>query len=275
MFSVPTAVLLLTSFSMIAPILQSVAPYRLRGLTFAVSSIYVFFIGATGGAAVSSLLDISFGPRTAILIVTIPSILIGGFLIIRSSKFVRNDLSLVVAELQEELEDHQRRAAEPDSIPVLQLNAIDFSYGNVQVLFDLAFEVKRGEVLALLGTNGAGKSTALRIAAGLETPSRGVVRLEGQTVTFTSPEQRSRLGIHLLPGGKGVFSEMTIAENLEMGAFAYRSDRADIRAPDRAGLHPVPGAGRTKDRAGRHALGRSAADAGAGRSACCTTRRSS
>jgi ABC-type branched-subunit amino acid transport system ATPase component len=98
----------------------------------------------------------------------------------------------------------------------------------VQVLFDLAFEVKRGEVLALLGTNGAGKSTALRVAAGLETPSGGVVRLGGRTITYTSPEQRSKLGIHLLPGGKGVFSEMTIAENLEMGAFAYRSDRADL-----------------------------------------------
>jgi MFS family permease len=84
-FSVPTLVLLLTSFSMIAPILQSVAPYRLRGLTFAVSSIYVFFIGATGGAALSALLDESFGPRTAILLVMIPSILIGGTLIIRSS----------------------------------------------------------------------------------------------------------------------------------------------------------------------------------------------
>jgi ABC-type branched-subunit amino acid transport system ATPase component/predicted MFS family arabinose efflux permease len=228
-FSVPTAVLLLTSFSMIAPILQSVAPYRLRGLTFAVSSIYVFFIGATGGAALSALFDASFGPRTAILIVSIPSILLGGILIIRSSRFVRNDLSLVVVELQEELEDHKRRQADPDSIPVLQLNAIDFSYGNVQVLFDLAFEVKRGEVLALLGTNGAGKSTALRIAAGLETPSRGVVRLDGRTITYTSPEQRSRLGIHFLPGGKGVFPEMTIAENLEIGAFAYRSDRADTR----------------------------------------------
>jgi len=228
-FSVPTSVLLLTSFSMISPILQSVAPYRLRGLTFAVSSIYVFFIGATGGAALSALLDASFGPRTAILLVMIPSILIGGSLIIRSSRFVRNDLSLVVVELQEELEDHKRRQADPDSIPVLQLNSIDFSYGQVQVLFDLSFEVKHGEVLALLGTNGAGKSTVLRIAAGLETPSRGVVRLEGRTITYTSPEQRSRLGIHLLPGGKGVFPEMTIAENLEIGAFAYRSDRTDTR----------------------------------------------
>jgi ABC-type branched-subunit amino acid transport system ATPase component len=228
-FSVPTVVLLLTSFSMITPILQSVAPYRLRGLSFAVSGIYVFFIGATGGAALSALLDGAFGPRTAILLVMIPSVLLGGLLIIRSSRFVRNDLSLVVVELQEELEDHRRRQANPELMPVLQLNAINFSYGNVQVLFDLSFEVQRGEVLALLGTNGAGKSTALRVAAGLATPSGGVVRLGGRTITYTSPEQRSKLGIHLLPGGKGVFSEMTIAENLEMGAFAYRSDRADVR----------------------------------------------
>jgi ABC-type branched-subunit amino acid transport system ATPase component/predicted MFS family arabinose efflux permease len=227
-FSVPTVVLLLTSFSMITPILQSVAPYRLRGLSFAVSGIYVFFIGATGGAALSALLDGAFGPRTAILLVMIPSVLLGGLLIIRSSRFVRNDLSLVVVELQEELEDHRRRQANPELMPVLQLNAINFSYGNVQVLFDLSFEVQRGEVLALLGTNGAGKSTALRVAAGLATPSGGVVRLGGRTITYTSPEQRSKLGIHLLPGGKGVFSEMTIAENLEMGAFAYRSDRADL-----------------------------------------------
>jgi ABC-type branched-subunit amino acid transport system ATPase component len=89
--------------------------------------------------------------------------------------------------------------------------------------------VNQGEVLALLGPNGAGKSTVLRIAAGLETPSRGVVRLGGRTITYTSPEQRSRLGIHLLPGGKGVFPDMTIAENLEIGAFSYRSDRADTR----------------------------------------------
>jgi ABC-type branched-subunit amino acid transport system ATPase component len=92
----------------------------------------------------------------------------------------------------------------------------------------VSFEVKRGEVLALLGTNGSGKSTALSIAAGFETPARGVVRLNGQTVTYTTAEQRSRLGIHILPGGKGVFSEMTVAENLEMGGFAYRSNRADL-----------------------------------------------
>jgi ABC-type branched-subunit amino acid transport system ATPase component len=135
----------------------------------------------------------------------------------------------VVLELHEEQEEHKRQAADPKSIPVLQLNNVDFSYGHVQVLFGVGFEVRRGEVLALLGTNGAGKSTALRVAAGLVTSDRGVVRLNGRTVTYATPEQRSRLGIHLLPGGRGVFGDMTIMENLEMGGFAYRGDRADLR----------------------------------------------
>ena len=228
-FSVMVTVLTLGAFSMVGPVLTSVAPYHLRGLTGAVGAIYLFFFGATGGAVLSAGLDQAFGPRAAVLIVMIPTTIIGGFLIIRGSRFIRNDLSLVVLELQEEQEEHQRQAADPESIPVLQLNNVDFSYGHVQVLFNVAFEVRRGEVLALLGTNGAGKSTALKVAAGLVTADRGVVRLNGRTVTYATPEQRSRLGIHLLPGGRGVFGEMTIYENLEMGGFAYRGDRAEMR----------------------------------------------
>jgi ABC-type branched-subunit amino acid transport system ATPase component/predicted MFS family arabinose efflux permease len=228
-FSVMVTVLTLGAFSMVGPVLTSVAPYHLRGLTGAVGAIYLFFFGATGGAVLSAGLDQAFGPRAAVLIVMIPTTIIGGFLIIRGSRFIRNDLSLVVLELQEEQEEHQRQAADPESIPVLQLNNVDFSYGHVQVLFNVAFEVKRGEVLALLGTNGAGKSTALKVAAGLVTADHGVVRLNGRTITYATPEQRSRLGIHLLPGGRGVFGEMSIQENLEMGGFAYRGDRAELR----------------------------------------------
>ncbi len=228
-FSVPVVVLLLTAFSMIGPVLTSVAPYRLRGMVNAVGGIYVFFVGATGGAVLAALLDSVVGVRATVLLIMIPSILIGGFFIIRSAHFIRNDLSLVVVELQEELEEHRRQEEDPARIPVMQLNGIDFSYGHVQVLFGLSLEVQRGEVLALLGTNGAGKSTALRVAAGLETASRGVVRLNGRDITYTTPEQRNRLGIHLLQGGKGVFPQMTVAENLEMGGFVYRSDRADLR----------------------------------------------
>ena len=228
-FSVLVTVLTLSAFSMVGPVLTSVAPYHLRGLTSAVGAIYLFFFGATGGAVLSAGLDQAFGPRAAVLIVMIPTTLIGAYMIVRGSRYIRNDLSLVVVELQEEMEEHRRQAADPESVPVLQLNNVDFSYGPVQVLFGVAFEVRRGEVLALLGTNGAGKSTALRVAAGLVTSDRGVVRLNGRTITYATPEQRSRLGVHLLPGGRGVFAEMTIMENLEMGGFAYRTDRAELR----------------------------------------------
>jgi ABC-type branched-subunit amino acid transport system ATPase component len=159
----------------------------------------------------------------------IPSSIVGGALILRSSTFIRNDLSLLVAELQEDLAEQERGRREPDQVPVLQVRDIDFAYGPVQILFGVDLEVRRGEVLALLGTNGAGKSTLLRVIAGLGTPARGVVRLNGRTVTFVSPERRAALGIHLLTGGRGVFPSMSVRENLEVGAFAYRSDPADVR----------------------------------------------
>jgi ABC-type branched-subunit amino acid transport system ATPase component/predicted MFS family arabinose efflux permease len=240
-FSVLVTVLTLSAFSMVGPILITVAPYHLRGLTGAVGAIYLFFVGATGGAILSAGLDQAFGPRAAVLIVMIPTTLVGAYMIIRGSRYIRNDLSLVVVELQEEMEEHRRQAEDPGSIPVLQLNNVDFSYGHVQVLFGVGFEVRRGEVLALLGTNGAGKSTALRVAAGLVTSDRGVVRLNGRTITYATPEQRSRLGVHLLPGGRGVFGEMTVMENLEMGGFAYRNDRAELRRriEQVLGLFPV------------------------------------
>jgi ABC-type branched-subunit amino acid transport system ATPase component/predicted MFS family arabinose efflux permease len=224
---IPATVLLTVSYSMFWPVVQSVTPYRLRGLGAALGSLYVFFIGATGGAILSGLFTNAWGPRTALLLLFIPSTIIGGLLLYRSSRSIRSDLSLVVAELREELKEFERHKADPDRIPVVQVADIDFSYGQVQVLFGIGFEVRRGEVLALLGTNGAGKSTILQVVAGLGTPSRGVVRLNGRNVTYVSPEQRARLGVQLLPGGKGVFPAMTVLENLEMGSFIYRRDPTD------------------------------------------------
>jgi ABC-type branched-subunit amino acid transport system ATPase component len=164
-----------------------------------------------------------------VLLLIIPSSIIGGALILRSATFIRHDLSLIVAELQEDLAEQERRSQDPGSVPVLQVRDVDFSYGPVQILFGVDLEVNRGEVLALLGTNGAGKSTLLRVVAGLGTPSRGVVRLNGRTVTFVSPERRAALGIRLLIGGRGVFPTMTVRENLEVGAFTYRGDPAEVR----------------------------------------------
>jgi ABC-type branched-subunit amino acid transport system ATPase component len=220
-------VLMITAFTMVGPVLQSIVPYRLRGLGVALGAVYVFFVGATGGALLAGIFTNAWGPRGAVLVLGIPSMFIGGLLVVRSASTIKGDLSLVVAELREELDEHQRQQASPTTIPALQVNAVDFSYGHVQVLFDVGFEVRKGEVLALLGTNGAGKSTILRVIAGLGTPSRGVVRLDGVTITYVAPEQRVHLGIRLLPGGKGVFPQMTVRENLEMAAYIYRQDHAD------------------------------------------------
>lgn len=224
---IPSAVLLSASFAMVGPILTSVVPYRLRGMGSALGAIYIFFVGATGGSIIAGILVNAYGPRVAVLVLGVPSTVIGGFLIIRSSTFIKDDLSMIVAELREELEEHRRRSEDLDAVPAIQVNHIDFSYGSVQILFDVSFEVRRGEILALLGTNGAGKSTILRAIAGLGTPSRGVVRLDGRNITYVSPEERSRMGIHLLPGGKGVFTDMTVRENLEMALWNYRGDDAD------------------------------------------------
>ena len=97
------------------------------------------------------------------------------------ARFIRNDLSLVVEELLEEQEEHHKRTTQGAATSrSLQVANIDFSYGPVQVLFDVDFEVQQGRDLALLGTNGAGKSTILRVISGLAVPERGVVRLNGQ-----------------------------------------------------------------------------------------------
>jgi ABC-type branched-subunit amino acid transport system ATPase component len=227
--SIPGTVLLAAAFTMVGPVITSVVPYRLRGLGSALGSIYVFLIGATGGALLAAFLTNAYGPRAAVIILFVPSTVIGGVLILRSSTFINADLALVVAEIREEQEEYERRAKDANAVPALQVSHVDFSYGQVQTLFDVSFEVKKGEVLALLGTNGAGKSTILRCISGLGTPSRGVVRLDGRSITFASAEQRTRLGVQLLPGGRGVWNDLTVGENLEVATFQYRSDPDDVQ----------------------------------------------
>ena len=245
-FSIPTLVMLSTAFAMVGPVMQAIVPYRLRGSGTALITIYIFFIGGTGGGLISFMFADAWGPRVTTLVLTIPSAVIGGWIMYRSARHVRKDLSLNVQELFDE-QDEQRRTAGDGEVPALQLNNIDFSYGPVQVLFDVAFEVRKGETLALLGTNGAGKSTILRVISGLGIPQRGVVRLGGRTVTYTSPQLRSRLGIQQLPGGKGVFPDMTVHQNLVMGAYIHRSDGDDVERRISSVLELFPDLERRQD----------------------------
>src|SRR4051794_40540055 len=103
------------------------------------------------------------------------------------------------------------------------MESIDFSYGHLQVLFGVSFHVGAGEAVGLLGTNGAGKSTLLRVLAGLERPSAGTVTLDGRDITGVPAESLGAQGLVLITGGRAVFTDMTVEENLQMQALAIRS----------------------------------------------------
>jgi ABC-type branched-subunit amino acid transport system ATPase component len=212
------------------PLLQQVLPARLRTLGSALGAIYLFGIGALGGALVAVALSGPLDERTAVSVLVVPAALFGSLNLIRSGPAVVHDLDAVVADVKRASEmrvlpSQGGASAEGDGVaPVLAVSGLDVSYGQVQVLFDVSFHVERGETLALLGTNGGGKSTTLRTVAGLLTPSAGSVWLDGSDITWTPPEWRAAAGIQLLPGGDGVFASMSVAENLEMGAYLLRGN---------------------------------------------------
>ncbi|HEV7535196.1 MAG TPA: ATP-binding cassette domain-containing protein, partial [Acidimicrobiia bacterium] len=120
-----------------------------------------------------------------------------------------------------------------------------------QILFDVSIDVAEGEVLAVLGTNGAGKSTLLRAISGLTPPKGGKVILDGKDVTGTSPVKMASLGLAHMPGGRGIFPDLTVGENLRMATWSFRGDKPRAkRAVDRAlDLFPALST-RLADRAG-------------------------
>jgi ABC-type branched-subunit amino acid transport system ATPase component/predicted MFS family arabinose efflux permease len=229
-FGVPQAVLTTSAFAMTGPVLQAVVPYRLRGMGTAMATMYIFFIGGFLGGVLSGFFTNAIGIRGTVIALGVPTSIIGGLLLMNGARFIKNDLSLVVEELLEEQDEHRKRTLEGAATPALQVANIDFAYGTVQVLFDVDFEIARGECVALLGTNGAGKSTILRIISGLEVPQRGVVRLDGRNVTYVAPEQRVRLGIVSLPGGNGTFRGLTVDQNLRVGAWLEPGTKDEVEA---------------------------------------------
>jgi ABC-type branched-subunit amino acid transport system ATPase component len=118
---------------------------------------------------------------------------------------------------------------EPTMGAALQARDIDFSYGQLQVLFGVSIDVSPGEALALLGTNGAGKSTLLKVIAGLDRASRGQVQFDGQDITEEAAERLPGRGLLLVVGGRSVFTDMTVEENLEMQALTARLRPAELR----------------------------------------------
>ena len=112
---------------------------------------------------------------------------------------------------------------------ILELEDVHTYYGSIQALKGISLEVKDGEIVTLIGANGAGKSTTLRSINGLNSPRRGRIRFQNRDITYASAHDIVEQGISQSPEGRRLFPRMTVLENLEMGTF-QRSDRANRKA---------------------------------------------
>ncbi|WP_336338710.1 ABC transporter ATP-binding protein [Haloarcula brevis] len=106
---------------------------------------------------------------------------------------------------------------------LLEVDSIDVSYGNVQVLWDVSLSVEKGETVALLGANGAGKTTTLKTICGDLRPTAGEVRFKGENIGEMPHEQVVEMGVAHVPEGREIFTESSIRENLELGSYIDRS----------------------------------------------------
>jgi branched-chain amino acid transport system ATP-binding protein len=111
---------------------------------------------------------------------------------------------------------------------ILEVTDMHTYYGSIHALKGISLEVREGEIVTLIGANGAGKSTTLRSINGLNRPRRGSIRFQGKDITNDAPHNIVKMGVAQSPEGRKLFPRMSVLENLQMGAF-QRTDRANIR----------------------------------------------
>jgi ABC-type branched-subunit amino acid transport system ATPase component/predicted MFS family arabinose efflux permease len=217
------------AIGLIAPLLYvsilSIVPANMRPHVQALAAIF----GAVGGLAGALLLggiQAQYGVVGTMISLAIPGVL-GAGIIGSAGNLIERDLDRMIDEV---LEDEEIRHLQSTGarLPMLACRGIDFSYGQLQVLFDINFTVDDGEMVALLGVNGAGKSTLLKVISGIGLPTRGSVRYRGQEITYLDAERRLRLGITQIPGGRAVFGPMTVVENLRSYGYTLGGDRAAV-----------------------------------------------
>ena len=111
--------------------------------------------------------------------------------------------------------------------PLLELEDVHTYYGTIEAIKGISLTVQEGEVVTLIGANGAGKSTTLRSIQGINKPKRGRIRFNGEDIVGKPPHEIVRMGISQSPEGRRLFARMTVLENLEMGAF-QRTDKSGV-----------------------------------------------
>lgn len=111
---------------------------------------------------------------------------------------------------------------------MLKLNSIKVSYGAIEAVKGVSLEVRKGEVVTIIGANGAGKSTLLKSIVGLEAVKEGHIYIDGKECTYVPSHKRVGLGVAMSPEGRGVFADQTVRENLMLGAYSRKGDPRTI-----------------------------------------------
>jgi branched-chain amino acid transport system ATP-binding protein len=207
----------------IAAVLSLVIPPKVRALGFTVFSLFVLL--GIPALPVAGAIGDRWGIRVGI-IAMVPIFLIGAFILASSGSLVAADMKRVRAATLTQAEARQARLKGDPKI--LLCRGIDVAYGQTQVLFDVDFSVDDGEIVALLGTNGAGKSTLLNAISGLVEPRAGAIVYDGHDITMSDANTTCAEGIVLVPGGKGVFPTLTVAENIDLAGWLYRKDPEEL-----------------------------------------------
>ncbi|MFA5891778.1 MAG: MFS transporter [Actinomycetota bacterium] len=197
-----------------------VAPPEMRSTAIALSGLV-----ALGGTAFA-LVGFALGDANKRLGIgaMAPIFIYGIFYFFKAARYLDND----VARLNPEVAARAREAAVGQGPILLETRGLTVSYSGVQVLFGVDIEIRRGEVVALLGTNGAGKSTTLNAISGVVEPDGGNVWFEGEPIVGEPPERTVARGILQVPGGRGIFPGLTVEDNLKMGSFMIRRDKRKV-----------------------------------------------
>ncbi|HET6874184.1 MAG TPA: MFS transporter [Acidimicrobiales bacterium] len=189
---------------------------RLRGQAYSYSLIWVTFGAIIVAPTIGGIANHHERAATYVLGVLM---VVAGMIEITARKFVARDVAQA-----------QAVQTASDVNALLAVRGLEVAYpGNVQILFGVDLDVHEGEIIALLGTNGAGKSTFLRAVSGTMDPIGGAIFFNGRDVTHADAVTKALLGMALVPGDRGVFPGLTVADNLRIAGWTFRRDTAYVR----------------------------------------------
>ena len=217
-------------------VLSVALPTRMLTLGFGLSTVWLTFgvllIGAPSGVpTINSLITNAFGYRASFWIF-VPLFVIGASLLRSASRFVAEDIAK--RRITEAADAIVRQERAEGTAHLLTIRSLDAGYDGVQVIFGVDLDVGDGEMVAVLGTNGAGKSTLMRAISGLVVPTAGEVMFDGKAITTYEAYRITEIGILQVPGGRGIFPGLTVAECLRVAGWLYDTEDKDLaRATER------------------------------------------